>query len=435
MKVNSKSNISFYSNLSIILIIYMIAINNVKNNMLSLIAIAVSAIFILKPVYILPPLFISSLMGEYFVAFEGFGMARVMVTIFIIGSLINFIQTKTKIKLKHVILTLFVIVFNFISSATSITGNITPAITMTLNIVMLFCLAYTKEDDLNIFLKSMTGSCMILSMYILFLVASGRSYSVGNRLVIDESTNANVMGMALAQISAYFFGILMLSKNKTLKYLYLFIIGVNIINLFLTGSRSATLGCIVSSIIIIFIKMFRKDNISKKIYALMFVAFLIVGVYVGVSKLGGDIIQRFTLSSVLESGGTGRTLIWNALISYVIPNNLWFGVGLGGENVYISIAPYVPIAHGTHNILLTIIAQVGIVGSIMYITFFVKSTKTIIKNYIKFEYLIIPLAMILTAFINGMGEDIFDERYLWFTIGLGLMFMHSRTLINKEEKI
>lgn len=435
MKNNSKKHINVYSFLCVILIIYMIAINNITNSILSLLAIALSAVFIFKPVYILPPLFIASLMGEYFVAFKGFGMARIMVLIYIFGSLIRLVSNKEKIKFRYVILAIIAIAFNIISGVTSITGSITPAMTMSLNIVMIFCLAYNQEDELDSFLKTMTVSNLILSIYILYTVISGNAYSLSNRFAVDQAVNANIMGMALAQLSAYFFGVLLLSENKKFKIGYLFIIIINTVELLLTGSRSATLGLVVSIFIVIFIRMLRADKIGKKMSTFIFVIILIVGSYIGLTKFGAGVIQRFTVDSVLESGGTGRTIIWSALINYVIPNNLFFGVGLGGENVYIAVSPYVPTAHGTHNILLTIIAQVGIIGGVAYIAFFVKSTKNIIKNYMKIDYLVVPLAMILTAFVNGIGEDVFDERYLWFALGLGFMFIYNKKLADNEENI
>jgi O-antigen ligase len=429
-RIANKST-KFYSFLSVILIIYMILINNVQNSILSLITIMVSAIFIIKPLYILPPLFIASLMGEYFVAFQGIGMSRVMVIIFIIGSFIEFIKSSTKIKLRHVLFILFLVGFNFISAANSITGTIKPAITMALNIVMLFCFTYTKIDDLGTYLKTMTMGSMILSIYIFIFVALGNAQLVSDRLVLDEAVNANQIGMALAQISAYIFGMLLVQKEKKLKFIYLFVIIINIINLFLTGSRSATFGYLATIIIVTFIEMFRVRSMNKKLPTFAVITFLIVGVYLGMSNSGLRVLQRFTITNVLESGGTGRTLIWESLSRYIIPANLWFGVGFGGQNVAIAVSPYIPVALGAHNIVMAIIVQTGIVGSTIYLSFFFKCIKDIFKGYTKNYYLIIPLIMVLTAFLNGIGEDIFSERFLWFAIGLGFMFLnqYNRTFV------
>lgn len=424
-----KKNTDFYPLLSIILIIYLIVINNVVNSLLSIIAIMIGAIFIINPLYILPPLFLSSLAGNYFVAFHGIGFSRILVIIFIIGSFLKFVTSNTKFKLSHVVFLFVICGFNFISAATSITGSITPALTMTLNIVMMFFMMYTQVDDLNMFLKTFSISIFIFTLYITIKVILDDSITVNDkgidRLILDEELNANSVGMALAQMSAFIFGGLVLVKEKKKKIIYVAIILLNILNLILTGSRSAMIAIVASMVIVYFIGHFKLNKISKKNFLFIIIFIFMVGLYYGISNSEIDIIQRFSIMNIIETRGTGRLIIWEALIKYVIPQHLWFGVGLGGENVFIAITPYIPVPHGAHNLILTIITETGIVGSILYFSFFFKSTKTILKNRLKTDYLMIPLTMVLAAFVNGIGENIFTERYLWFGIGLGFMLLNN----------
>lgn len=429
-----KKDSEFYQFLSVIFIIYIITINNLSNTYLSIIAILIGILFIFNPVYILPSLFISSIMGEYFVAFQGIGMSRVIVIVFIIGSIIKLISNKTKIKLKHVGFTVFLCGFNFISAANSISGSITPALTMSLNILMFFCMSYIVVENFDILFNLITINVIIFSIYIFILIITGNSISVGSRLVLDDAVNANRIGMALAQMSAYIFGCILVSKKKKQKILYSLVIIINIIDLLLTGSRSATLGVCISIYIVIIIEIFKSEKFSKKMLQLIIVTLLLGITYYFMSNSELEVMKRFSIEKILESGGTGRAVIWEALVKFVIPAHIWFGVGFGGKNVLYAVYPYVPVARGTHNIVLTIIAQTGIVGAFIYFCFFFANTKAIIKAYMKFDYEIIPLTMIFTAYINGIGEEIFSERFLWFAFGLGFIILryYKHTLTNES---
>lgn len=412
-----------YPLLSTILVIYMIAINNMANTSLSILLVMVSGIFIFKPLYILPPLFIASLNENFFVAFQGISISRIMVLIFIIGSLMKFIKNSTKIKFKHVLFLILILGFTFVSAATSIIGDIIPAIGMSLSIVMFSCMIYTEVDDIETFISTLTLSIIIYSFSILITILSGNALYISDRLVIDSSVNANRIGMALGQMAAYLFGLILLVRKTKFKLIFVILLISNVTILLITGSRSATVGLIIGMLALVLIKLLKEKRISKKIITIATLALLFTGVYLSISNFDIPALQRFSIHSVIESGGTNRLIIWDALIKNVIPNNLLFGVGFGGANVMYAVAPYVIVPHGTHNMLLTIIVQMGIVGFLIYFLFYIISTKVIFRGYMKYDYLGIPLVMILTAYGNGIGEEIFNTRFLWFAIGLGFMLL------------
>ncbi len=122
ISIDDKTMEDIFSKAGILYVIYILLINNMKNSILSLMAIVFSMLFILKPIYILPSLLISSLLGEYFVAFNGIGISRILVLVFIGGSLFNCINEKRKFNLSHIIMLLSLCLFNIISSVTSLTG-------------------------------------------------------------------------------------------------------------------------------------------------------------------------------------------------------------------------------------------------------------------------------------------------------------------------
>lgn len=419
---------NIYSKISILFIIYLIAISNLKINILSLIAILISTVFILNPIYILPPLLISCLIGEYFVAFSGVGMSRIMTTVFIVGAIYKFIINNIKIKISDILFILFFCSFNIISAKTSTIGSITPAITMILNTFLLYSMKYIEIDNLNVFFKTISTSIIILTVYIFYITISGQAAEVGGRLVLDEAVNSNRLGMALAQVGALLYGILVCGILKKRKFIHIITLFLAVISLFYTGSRSALIAITGAIILMTLFSLFKKEKISKRIAVLLLAIVSIAIVFMIISNSNLEITERFSISSIKESGGSGRVDIWKVLFKYVIPENLLIGVGLGGENVSIEVASYLGKDHGTHNLLITIIAQTGIIGCIIYGSIFFKTTLKLFKLFFKYSNLAMPLMMIVTAFINGIGEDIFTERYLWFALGLGAMLINNLKL-------
>jgi len=418
------------------LVVYMILINNMKNGVLGLLAIAFSLIFILKPVYILPPLFVASLLGEYFVAFNGIGLSRIFVLVFIVGSILTAVKERTKFNPKHVVMCLALCLFNIVSSATSITGTLEPAITMDLNILVLFFMYYTDVKDIKIYIKTMSLCLIILSLYTTYMVVWGSGMTVMDRgvsrIVLNELVNPNQLGLALAQIGAFLFGLIIVIKGKYHKALLFSVLMITTVNLILTGSRSSAVAVIVSILIVVLINLCKRGNASKKLIIII-VLLILPCIYLILANSGLEVMTRYSVDSVTEYGGTGRLQIWDAILRYIVPENPLFGVGFGGANVIAALEPYIGFNHGTHNILVTMLAQLGVIGAFIYIAFFIKSTAIIVKNYMTIDYLAMPLTMILAAFVNGIGEDIFSSRFLWIDIGLAFMIIRYSMSNHSEE--
>ena len=431
-----KSKLNNYKLASIMLVVYMILINNMKNGVLGLLAIAFSLIFILKPVYILPPLFVASLLGEYFVAFNGIGLSRIFVLVFIVGSILTAVKERTKFNPKHVVMCLALCLFNIVSSATSITGTLEPAITMDLNILVLFFMYYTDVKDIKIYIKTMSLCLIILSLYTTYMVVWGSGMTVMDRgvsrIVLNELVNPNQLGLALAQIGAFLFGLIIVIKGKYHKALLFSVLMITTVNLILTGSRSSAVAVIVSILIVVLINLCKRGNASKKLIIII-VLLILPCIYLILANSGLEVMTRYSVDSVTEYGGTGRLQIWDAILRYIVPENPLFGVGFGGANVIAALEPYIGFNHGTHNILVTMLAQLGVIGAFIYIAFFIKSTAIIVKNYMTIDYLAMPLTMILAAFVNGIGEDIFSSRFLWIDIGLAFMIIRYSMANHSEE--
>jgi O-antigen ligase len=84
----------------------------------------------------------------------------------------------------------------------------------------------------------------------------------------------------------------------------------------------------------------------------------------------------------------------------------------------------------SHNIIVSMLAQVGIVGFVAYMSFYYKVIMKLIKA-IRFNIInIIPFMLILTAIFNGIGEVMYSERLFWNALslaGLSLLYGNNKS--------
>jgi len=144
-----------------------------------------------------------------------------------------------------------------------------------------------------------------------------------------------------------------------------------------------------------------------------------------IQQLDIPFIERFTIENVKESGGTHRLDTWEKLVPVTLENSAWFGYGLGGENSY-ALAYRNGLSHAAHNFLIDMLIQTGIVGVILFFSFFILLGKKL-KNLLKISVIILPVIILLTALFNGIGEVVYLEKLFWNGIALALLYTNNLT--------
>jgi O-antigen ligase len=246
-------------------------------------------------------------------------------------------------------------------------------------------------------------------------------------MVLDELLNPNRVAMLLAQINSFFFGYFIISK-KPKRFIITLIILITTYFIFMTGSRSSMLAFVFSTFLISIIIIHKKRNFVINLFIIVFITSIL---YAYFSFFHTGIINKYSINNIIKSGGSGRISIWVAIINNILPRFYLFGVGLGGENVIKAVTPFLKIPRGTHNFLLTVITETGIVGFFLYFIFYSYFIKIIFTKYFKVKYIIIPFTMFLTAVITGAGENIFSEVFLWFSIGFSFLIINNYFNSNK----
>ena len=121
-------------------------------------------------------------------------------------------------------------------------------------------------------------------------------------------------------------------------------------------------------------------------------------------------------------GGTSeRTGIWRILIEHSIKAHPLVGTGYGTA---IAVLQANGDDHsGAHNILIAILSDFGLIGLLLLGIPLVRLLCRLLRR--KDPAVLLPLGMIVTALVTGVGENIYTERFLWYAAGLALWLMNS----------
>ena len=217
-------------------------------------------------------------------------------------------------------------------------------------------------------------------------------------------------------------------KFKAL-HIVAFMFGVFI--LFLTGSRTSFIALLVTVIIMyLYWAKLRSLNFGKSLVITVVFSLLIFIVYNVVLSLLPVLMEKFTVESVLDSGGTGRIDIWLAYLFEYFPKYWLFGIGFDPLNMYYAMKAVNGIGHGAHNIIIEILSSTGLVGLAIYgITIF-RSYRDMSREAIKDMEMMIPMALLTNSLMVGIGENAIGGRFVWLAVGLGVAFIE----INKKGK-
>jgi O-antigen ligase len=134
---------------------------------------------------------------------------------------------------------------------------------------------------------------------------------------------------------------------------------------FLSGSRG---GLIAIVVLIIAFALIYPPKIKNKIFVLLAGCCFVVCAWVLVAPfLPENIIERMSVESVIESGGTGRWYIWKSMLDEIInsPNELLLGRGIHAmHEIFLNGKWSMMVAH---NQIIQVLYNQGLIGLIAFI--------------------------------------------------------------------
>ena len=398
-------------------------VGSIGSPSLMLFVTALFAPLFLKPEYLLGPILFFSIFDDFLLAAGNASASRFVTLFYIFGAAVVILR-KGSIKQTSLYF-LLLIALGVVLSLYTTYGHTSFPISYTLNIILAVAMLNLTADATENVAKQLYIYAVLALLYVYFLLGRDGFDSLveGSRMTIDETVNSNALAMGLAVVMTLLVSNLLLFKKHL--FLNVAFIAANLVALFLTGSRTALIAAIAAAFFLYIVNAQDKRGKRKAFFLLVLSVALLIVIYNALQKAFPILMERFSAENVEQSGGSGRIDVWSSYFVHLFPKHWLIGMGFDTSNLYYAIGALSAEAHGAHNVLVDILSRTGIVGLILYFVCFAKFFAATRKNLQTNKSLLLPLAVVLTTLINGIGENILTTRFLWFGIGLGYMFINA----------
>lgn len=389
-------------------------------------------ILIFHPEYLIPVYLVSSIAGALFILEDGVTTSRYISVSLIVSLFVKITTTSGRYNREYFnLITVFILIAaNMLFSVNSLRGSFNAFFIMAQNILIVWLLFNEKGNYKEIInLLYITSMITLLLIYVEFSSKGFNLSSVIFRTSIDESINTNRFAMIVLQFSMIIISYIFIEPRSRLTNIFTILFSItNFSLILLSGSRSAFIAFTLTLIMVylLYYNLNSTNAIKNKRRSLVlpFVLLLFIAYYWLQDYI--PYINRFSYYGILDSGGASdRFFSTRILIERIIPDNIFLGVGLGNENVEYALNPYGSNLLPSHNMFVDTLAQIGLVGVLIYIISLRYVFKTLVSNIKSHSVFILPFAIICSAFINGLGENTFMEKYLWNGFALVLYLYNN----------
>lgn len=398
-----------------------------SNPIFGVLLLLVSAFSIKSPCDLFPLLFVSNLFSNYFILWGNVSLGRIISIVFV-GFMAFSALFKGSIRVKRTGLVYAVIIVEIVSWVFSEYEYIF-GVTTVLNWLIIICADQIDipQIDVRRLINNTFCYCAVVLICVCVSAIISPNYVDGRLSVGIEGSNANNFAMMIVQLTTYIVAFLLINNRRRfwelIAALTTFAVGAYL--LLMSGSRTALIACVAA----ITVTLLYSGRIQKKslryfiILILSSILFLIVINYV----TSGDtyLAQRFTVRDVMSSGGAGRMHSIMAALQHVIPNNILFGVGPSTMSETAALNQYGIGLKSCHNIVLSMLVQIGVVGAIVMFTFILSLYSECFKKMKQSALFIVPIASFTAALINGIGEIVYLERFFWCILSFVVILLNN----------
>lgn len=362
---------------------------------------------------------------------SGFGSALKLLSFFpILIALLDYKNFKNNSFLKVYFLFALFSLFSFVWSYAS-DKSLSRALTY---FSLLLLMSSTCFFDYNEKDAKKIKQCLIWSSRIsAVIVLVFGTYSAGRLLlrgVLNEDPNyycAYLMFAAVAAVQT------LISNQKVWrKAIAITEIAIYIMIILLTGSRGGLLA--VGAAVLIFLLFNAKKQSFKTIFKKTTIIVIVALAYiVAINQLDPEIAERFTIDSVVESGGTHRTEIWlQGLDLFSKSNFLRKTFGYGSASIRVDFAHYGYYhTNVMHNIFLETLVEIGVAGLLIYLSYIiillVKSWR--LKDRFAFAIMIGMIVLSVSTSIYAF------KPYVNIMIFISMMYRVKRKQISVKDPL
>lgn len=399
-----------------------------RNQVLSLVALAAGLLMTLANPRIGLALYIaSSTVPDFFEFFlKGISFSRIVAIAYLLAMIPRLWRKSLRWAVSLIVFTLVLLCVNAMSFFGSLApdGSLEALAVMTLNFAVMLMTVLLSQDSRELAVdisKAITVTLLFFCFYLLGIYrTSGFSAFAFGRISLSADINVNGFALALTQclmISSYALLNLITEKGQFI-LTGLASLGAACI-LVLTGSRSGLLGLAIGLVALVLTTSARDAQSKQR--AKRFAFWCLVGgalaFLVAILVEPNMVRYRFSISNVVQTHGTRRTMIWELLLTEVIPHHLLVGTGIGGASVVNSLS-FAPgfLQLPAHNIAIDILTQLGLMGLLSYGLFFLATLKRGIKGLAKSPIVSMGLIVFIASLGIGLGETIYMNKLFWVAI-------------------
>lgn len=290
----------------------------------------------------------------------------------------------------------------------------TPSIFLALSI---------KEKDIHIFYKFMKylNVYLTISVFLAFI-------KTGN---LDSLAGASHLTVGYTMAAMFPFNFIMMTNEKSLfkKLFYMILLVFNIYATFLSGSRGALAGIVVTFIIMFYMYGIKERKFFSNLLLLAFVVFGVVYVLNNTNDTGQGLWRMSLLLS--EDGGissSGRDIYYETAISQFNDHPI---IGNGVAAFKNRFGFYV----FPHNIFLEVLTDFGIVGLTLFVIALLITTKKariMLKRDIQNQYIVLLFVQSMVMLMVS-GSFLVDTQF-WISLTL-ILTVGCRVVISQAKKM
>lgn len=324
-------------------------------------------------------------------------------------------------------------VWILITGYTSVSGDVYTSFKLFL--CMVFTIVSTKVRLINF--ESSYKVIVYLSIIFAFLFVIRSVFfpiefisDYGSEVTIVPGMGTNCVAQSIVMLFLFcFYNFLSLGNWKGVAFSLLYFI-----TLFFLGSRTSLYTAVILGGILLVSGSRRslKNNLIL-IGIVMIIFMLLMSFGKSFENFG-----RLGLATIIDNQGSGRFINWLQYSMDIIPNFPVLGIGTGIDN-FISLGYY----HDADNLCMDLLCETGILGLLLFIFAFVCVGVKLLrvpKNRMK----MLPVCILISFLVIGIGESVFDSPMTWFFMGYSLLsvnsmnchygeYAHSRMYKNKSN--
>lgn len=286
---------------------------------------------------------------------------------------------------------------------------------MVLFLIVLFSGEY-NEDTFKWIEITYWISSGIIGVLSLFFSRSYREVFSLRQVLVVAGVETDPNNQAALLIIGVCISLINILYKKKWIIISIIILLINVYACFLTGSRAALITIAAISFFCILLPA-EKGKITKTMGRVILVALFFLAALYLTKRLDSGIYNRLFGFQDYEEG-SGRAELWRNVWSVYTRDlvNVLFGVGWGTA----SVATGMGESKGVHNTFLTMLCDVGLIGTLVFmIPLFIMAYRLIKK---KNQF---PVMLLIAQLIPSFFIDAINKRFFWNAIFiLGMYYYH-----------